>query len=285
MAENLIEQFGTEFIWEKGDIKGYPVAIVERMLERQVEQGNERNVRVFERDRWAGKERAGFDWSKSKEGNDFWSPIIANQNFKGYFRKYPNENKSKFKGDIKGLPEGLVNLMLDEQERAGNTRDVSVFEENRRQDSYNGGFTWGDSVDGSDFWGDILNDRKVYRFFEKYPSAIASEEVEVKEEVKEEVKYTTIDEFIAYNQSELQDMEKNNPPVFDALNDVLAELRVAYEGAKPVKKKKKTVKKKTPKPKAVEEDIDLDSLMDDMDDSCELVIDDILCEIDDFELD
>lgn len=201
MAENLIEQFGTEFIWEIGDIKGYPVAIVERMLERQVEQGNERNVRVFERDRWAGKESAGFDWSKSKEGNDFWSPIITNQNFKGYFKEYP--------------------------------------------------------------------------------SAIASEEVEVKEEVK----YTTIDEFIAYNQSELQDMEKNNPPVFDALNDVLAELRVAYEGAKPVKKKKKTVKKKTPKPKAVEEDIDLDSLMDDMDDSCELVIDDILCEIDDFELD
>ena len=100
----------------------------------------------------------------------------------------------------------------------------------------------------------------------------------------ESVKYSTVDEFIAYNQGELQGMEKNNPPVFNALNDVLAELRVAYEGAKPVKKKKKTTKKKPLTLKSVEEEIDLDSLMDDMDDSCDLVIDDIMCEIDDFEL-
>ena len=182
----------------------------------------------------------------------------------------------EYEGEIKDFPKEVVGKMLERQIEQGNPPDVSKFEEYKKSahDSY--GFDWSMSKEGFHFWKSVIEKENFDVFFEKYPK--------IEKAKIEKAKYTTIDEFIAYNQSELQDMEKNNPPVFDALNDVLAELRVAYEGAKPVKKKKKTVRKKTPKPKAVEEEIDLDSLMNDMDDTCELVIDDILCEIDDLEL-
>ena len=34
----------------------------------------------------------------------------------------------EYKGDIKCFPSYIVNIMLDEQEKQGNKRDVSIFE-------------------------------------------------------------------------------------------------------------------------------------------------------------
>tara|TARA_R100001244_G_scaffold86809_1_gene66194 strand:- start:730 stop:1746 length:1017 start_codon:yes stop_codon:yes gene_type:complete len=263
----------TEF---KGEIEGFPKEVVDRMLREAEIQGRSTTIEDLE-----DAKSGGFEFTTTKDGWVFWRDVIDGD-FDLFFAKYPKAT-TEFKGEIEGFPKEVVEKMLDEQEKDGNARDVSYFERNVFSTKKEGGFDWATSVEGDAFWNKIINDDDFSMFFEKYPKSSEPSKEEEEPEI-EKAKYTTIDEFIAYNQSELQDMEKNNPPVFDALNDVLAELRIAYEGAKPVKKKKKTVRKKTPKPKAVEEEIDLDSLMNDMDDTCELVIDDILCEIDDLEL-
>jgi hypothetical protein len=49
---------------------------------------------------------------------------------------------SKYKGDLTGFPDELVEWMLDQQEAQGNKRDVSVFETDRTACRISGGFTW-----------------------------------------------------------------------------------------------------------------------------------------------
>ena len=68
----------------KGEIAGFPQEIVEKMLERQVEQGNKRDVSVFERTC-----TGGFFWDITIEGQLFWSSVIKNKNFDVFFAKYP----------------------------------------------------------------------------------------------------------------------------------------------------------------------------------------------------
>ena len=52
----------------KGDLKGFPKEIIARMLDYQEEQGNLRDVSVFERDRKEGHYVGGFEWNETKEG-------------------------------------------------------------------------------------------------------------------------------------------------------------------------------------------------------------------------
>lgn len=75
----------------KGQLKGFPKEVVEKMLEIQVEQGNERDVRVFEKDRYASKEEGGFWWLDTIEGSDFWNRIIQHRDFNAFFIKYPKQ--------------------------------------------------------------------------------------------------------------------------------------------------------------------------------------------------
>ena len=67
-----------------GDIKDFPIEVVQKMLERQVEQGNEENVQVFQI-----IALDGFDWSTSEEGLTFWKEVIIQKNFDFFFKKYP----------------------------------------------------------------------------------------------------------------------------------------------------------------------------------------------------
>lgn len=73
----------------KGQLKGFPKEIVERMLECQVEQGNPRDVSIFERYPNADQHSGGFNWRDTIEGDDWWSKIIYDKNFDIFFLKYP----------------------------------------------------------------------------------------------------------------------------------------------------------------------------------------------------
>jgi len=73
----------------KGELAGFPQEIVEKMLEYQVEQGNVRNVTVFENSVTSGASSGGFKWSAAPEGRSFWDGVINNKNFKLFFNKYP----------------------------------------------------------------------------------------------------------------------------------------------------------------------------------------------------
>ena len=78
-----------------GDLKGFPEEVVEKMLERQVEQGNPRDVSVFEKDSWDDKQAGGFDWCSSPEGHHFWDAIIEDKDFETFFKRYPKQEAMK----------------------------------------------------------------------------------------------------------------------------------------------------------------------------------------------
>lgn len=73
----------------KGEIKDFPVEVVEKMLEHQVAQGNKRDVSVFEKFKKAGFRSDGFTWDETIEGRAFWADVIIDKNFDVFFKRYP----------------------------------------------------------------------------------------------------------------------------------------------------------------------------------------------------
>lgn len=69
--------------------------IQNRMLECQVEQGNEKDESVFEYDCYAGALDGGFYWANTEEGLSFWEPILMAD---VDCEKYPMASKSKLQG-------------------------------------------------------------------------------------------------------------------------------------------------------------------------------------------
>ena len=82
----------------KGELEGFPEEIVEKMLERQVEQGNVRDVSVFEKRK--SQPKKGFWFDESIEGWCFWHIIVNKKQFEVFFNKYPKKNNMK-KSDLK----------------------------------------------------------------------------------------------------------------------------------------------------------------------------------------
>lgn len=73
----------------KVGLKGFPKEVVEKMLDRQEEQGDERDISVFERNKISG-----FGWRQTIEGYDFWKRVIIYKNFDLFFSKYPKQSKT-----------------------------------------------------------------------------------------------------------------------------------------------------------------------------------------------
>jgi hypothetical protein len=70
------------------DLKGFPIEVVEKMLERQKEQKGYRNISEFQ-----ASNRSGFSWIASPEGHRFWQDIIQLRKFNLFFERYPRKNK------------------------------------------------------------------------------------------------------------------------------------------------------------------------------------------------
>ena len=75
----------------KGQLKGFPQEVVERMLACQVEQGNSRDITVFEKDVFAADNEKGFCWDETDEGDAFWNDVINHDDFEVFFKKYPKK--------------------------------------------------------------------------------------------------------------------------------------------------------------------------------------------------
>lgn len=104
----------------KGKLEGFPTEVIEKMLEKQVEQGNVRDVKVFEVSYIVCATDGGFDWDKTDEGRGFWSRVIGNWDFDLFFKKYPKPKTRKqfLKADLKtGMlvqnDEGAVYLLIN----------------------------------------------------------------------------------------------------------------------------------------------------------------------------
>ena len=78
-----------------GELLDFPIEIVQKMVERQVEQGNKPDVTIFQKDRRATKLDGGFTWDSTIEGEVFWYAVIALKRFDDFFEKYPKGSLSK----------------------------------------------------------------------------------------------------------------------------------------------------------------------------------------------
>ena len=72
-----------------GEIKYFPIEVVQRMVDEQVRQGNEADVKVFHRCRKAPALGGGFVWALTDDGFYFWDEVICRENFDLFFSKYP----------------------------------------------------------------------------------------------------------------------------------------------------------------------------------------------------
>ena len=76
-----------------GELREFPLVVVQKMIERQVMQGNPANVKVFQADTTAEQLDGGFDWDIAPEGWDFWDKVIAGMEFNVFFERYPESNR------------------------------------------------------------------------------------------------------------------------------------------------------------------------------------------------
>lgn len=67
-----------------------PVKIQNRMLDCQVEQGNEPNTRVFMKKIHAMNHDGGFNWCNTLEGKNAWSFAIIYDNYDLLYEANPN---------------------------------------------------------------------------------------------------------------------------------------------------------------------------------------------------
>ena len=82
----------------KGQLKGFPKEVVEKMLDEQEAQGNKRSIRVFEEYVNSSRGWKGFDWLDTEAGIPFWEEVITNRNFTLFFERYPKQQMFK-RGD------------------------------------------------------------------------------------------------------------------------------------------------------------------------------------------
>ena len=181
----------------KGNLKRFPKEIISRMLDCQEEQGNPRDVSIFENRVTSEQYNKGFAWDETKEGYNFWYDVINNKDFNLFFEKYPKQDNLKInnkmtteelenyspKGELQGFPKEIISRMLDCQEEQGNTRDVSVFERDRTAEQYNKGFEWYGTKEGQTFWHKVINNKNFNLFFEKYPKQDNSQDFRINDKV------------------------------------------------------------------------------------------------------
>lgn len=78
-----------------GDIRNFPLEIVQKMVDYQIIQDSFCDMTIFQENVFDG-----FYWNNTLEGPNFWEMVIVKKNFDRFFEKYPKEeNKFKF-GDL-----------------------------------------------------------------------------------------------------------------------------------------------------------------------------------------
>lgn len=76
----------------KGDLEGFPIEVIEKMLYYQVEQGNKEDITIFKRSPNANYNMGGFQWSNTPDGYSWWNEVLNERNFNLFFKKYPKKS-------------------------------------------------------------------------------------------------------------------------------------------------------------------------------------------------
>lgn len=162
-----------------GNLKDFPIEIIEKITFYQQEQTGKINLRIFESDLATTLKDGGFDWYKTPEGPTFWRNILTFRNFYIFFLKYPRpEDSLKLRflekysiasqSFLSGLPLEILDKMIEYQVKQGNTANPEIFVENSTANKIEGGFDWCDTKEGTIFWSDVICEYKHYKFFKRY---------------------------------------------------------------------------------------------------------------------
>ena len=88
LENNKVNKYGISKKDMIGELNGFPVGVVVRMMEEQELQGNKPDVKVFQDEITADKSDGGFTWNKTEGDFDLWSEV-SDGKFNIFFEKYP----------------------------------------------------------------------------------------------------------------------------------------------------------------------------------------------------
>lgn len=75
-----------------GNIKDFPIQVVQKMCEEQVKQGNKFDPTIFQQHPDENKRHGGFTWDSCKSDDaEFWNKVIFRKEFSKFFENYPVE--------------------------------------------------------------------------------------------------------------------------------------------------------------------------------------------------
>lgn len=97
----------------KGEIKNFPLEIVQAMCDEQVRQGNKFNPEVFQEDKLAGVPLGGFCWEHSELGNLVWDSIISYFDFKKFYTSRVIVTKESVENAFKNADDNGKKLLKD----------------------------------------------------------------------------------------------------------------------------------------------------------------------------
>ena len=74
-----------------GNLEGFPIEVVERMVYEQISQRQKPNPTVFAIKKNAAPAEGGFSWAATEDGYSFWEKVITKKDWDLFFSKYPKK--------------------------------------------------------------------------------------------------------------------------------------------------------------------------------------------------
>lgn len=156
------------------ELYGFPIEIVQMMVDNQYKQTGVSDVLIFQDDVIAGVNRGGFFWSDTTDGERFWRGVIEKRDFDSFFKSYPKaevvcddilyEVKDEdLTGDLVGLPKEIVQLMVKRQFEQTGKCDILVFQGDYCASFEVGGFTWKQTEEGQDAWDVVTSNTSLLK--------------------------------------------------------------------------------------------------------------------------
>ena len=91
-----------------GDLKDFPIEVVEKMLQKQYKQFGVKDISVFQTNRRSAK---GIVWEDTIEGHDFWRRVISCKEFDVFFERYPKVSKNVYIFGNEQLHENVIKAL------------------------------------------------------------------------------------------------------------------------------------------------------------------------------
>lgn len=99
-----------------GDLENFPIAVVEKMLQRQYEQVKKMDITVFQNYSRSDVQRGGFHWADTIEGHGFWYSVINEEKFDIFFKYYPKLSNNVY---IHGNKNNCKEIIKELENRGG----------------------------------------------------------------------------------------------------------------------------------------------------------------------